>query len=141
MDMFPSSLSYIVSSGQRVLPLCNFCIIYKIQNHLWQQIKEKLTNRNTTVCIRSSPFSMTSFKAPGRIFQNSATNSPPLRLLFCRISFARYSRGICCSFVRSRTCVSHVSTTRRAFFRWKMHQWERADLLLRVTYHTWKGES
>jgi hypothetical protein len=87
---------------------------------------EILTSRNTTVCIRSSPFSMTSFNAPGRILQNSVTNSPPLRLLFCRISFARYSRGICCSLVASRTCISHVSTTRRAFFRWKMHQWERA---------------
>lgn len=87
---------------------------------------EKLTNLDTTVFPRSSPLSTTSLSAEGRTFQNSVTNSFPLRLLFCRMSFARYKRGTFRAISELRNCLSHVATTSSALLRWNIHQCDKA---------------
>lgn len=87
---------------------------------------KKFTNLMTAFFACSSPFSETSFRALGSTFQNSLTNSLPLRLLFCKISLARYRKDTWRSFWQLLKSFSHVSTTCLAFFRWKMHQCDRA---------------
>lgn len=99
----------------------------QIVNH-WTQLKQH-TSRETTLFARSSPASMTPLSAAGRTFQNSATNSFPLRRLFCMMSLARYKNGTFCSFWAMWNCLSHVCTTSSAFCRWKMHQCDSARII------------
>ena len=77
-----------------------------------------LTSLDATSFPRSSPFSLTFLSAPGRTFQNSSTNSVPLRLLFCKMSLARWRKGTFCSLLELWNCLSQVWTICSAFFLW-----------------------
>jgi hypothetical protein len=49
-----------------------------------------------------------------------------LRRLFCRMSLARYRKGTRCSLGASWNFCPHVSTISLAFFRWNIHQCDKA---------------
>lgn len=86
------------------------------------------TSLSAVFLPNSSPFSITLLSASGRTFQNSLTNSKPFRLLFCKISFARYRKETCFSGGVQWNCLFHISTTCLALFLWNIHQCDRASL-------------
>lgn len=96
------------------------------------QVKRRHTSLATAFFPLSSPWSYTYLRAPGRTFQNSFTNSLPLRLLFCKISFAKYRNETRCSFCDELNNLSHVSTICLAFFRWEMHHFDKANLISKI---------
>ena len=89
-------------------PLIHICA-YKMD-------KDTHTRRKADLFANSSPCSITSRRESGKTFQNSATNSAPFRLLFWRMSFARYRKARRCSRGALWNCLSHVSTTCFALF-------------------------
>lgn len=95
--------------------------------------KEGFTNLDTTFLPWSSPCSWTTLRAAGRTFQNSATNSFPFRLLFCRMAFARYKRGTFWTICALWNSLSHVATASSALLRWNMHQWDKAYYKVKAT--------
>lgn len=110
-----------------------------LNKHLW--LIEKLTSRSAALLSDLSPLFSTTWSASGRTFQNSLTKSEPFRLLFWRISFARYRKASRCSRGEQWNCLSHVSTTFFALFMWKIHQWDRAWLHQRSQFIEWEWNS
>lgn len=91
-----------------------------------QTLWKRLTNLDTSRFPLSSFVAITSLSAAGRTFQNSITNSFPLRLLFCMMSFARYKRGILWTTSDLSNCFFHVETTCSALLRLNIHQCDKA---------------
>lgn len=100
------------------------------QVHL-PESRKGITSLEATFFTLPSPLSLTFFRDAGRTFQNSLTNSLPLRRLFWIISLAKYRNETRCSRCADLNDLSHVSTICLAFLRYEMHHRDKADNMLK----------
>lgn len=114
--------------------LC-FCYNSSMQLNLQARKKIRLLKEITSLDAAffpfASPCSLTCLRAEGMTFQNSLTNSLPFRLLFCKMSLAKYRKATCCSFWADLNDLCHIPTICLAFFLCDIHKWDSADLGLR----------